>query len=135
MKLYTEKELVSFANYCLASDAVKNRKFDGQPIFVSHAAFSNWQSETIDYTKKPVAIQAIQYTGLNGDDILAFGGEFVQECETLNPTEKNPMGCFFTVDTGFGFIVGIVGDYLIKGVEGEYYTCKASIFEKTYNKN
>jgi hypothetical protein len=26
-----------------------------------------------------------------------------------------------------------VGDYIIQGVEGEFYPCKASIFEKTYN--
>jgi len=37
-----------------------------------------------------------------------------------------------TVPTLEGDMQGNVGDYLIKGIEGELYPCKPGIFEKTY---
>ena len=39
----------------------------------------------------------------------------------------------FRVETLEGNILGKSGDYLMKGIEGEYYPCKKEIFEKTYN--
>ncbi len=43
------------------------------------------------------------------------------------------MNCNFEVDTLEGVHKGKVGDYLLKGVEGELYPVKRAIFEKTYD--
>jgi hypothetical protein len=36
------------------------------------------------------------------------------------------------IPTYEGYVFASVGDYIIKGVEGEFYPCKPDIFEKTY---
>ena len=45
---------------------------------------------------------------------------------------KKITGCF-DVDTLEGKMHGCSGDYLVKGIEGELYIVKASIFEATYD--
>lgn len=85
------------------------------------------------FKKRPVVIDAIQYDGVNGDSIVEFGEGAITEGEFLRPTPKNPMGCFCYVKTKEGVIVGIVGDWFIKGVESEFYTCGKDIFKKTYD--
>ena len=84
------------------------------------------------FRKRPVVIEAIQYNGINGDDIVAFGEGAIYEGDVLRPTKINPMGCFCFVRTREGIIIGIVGDWFIKGVEGEFYPCGNEIFNKTY---
>ena len=39
----------------------------------------------------------------------------------------------FKVETLEGMMLGEAGDYLMKGIEGEYYPCKKEIFERTYD--
>lgn len=86
------------------------------------------------FRKKPVVIEAVQFQGFSGDngqvklserpnwltsqfgrDVLFFG-----ELNTL------------TIRTLEGDMKANVGDYIIKGVNGEFYPCKPDIFEKTY---
>jgi hypothetical protein len=40
----------------------------------------------------------------------------------------------FAVKTLEGIMTGKKGDYLIQGVEGEFYPCKETVFKKTYEK-
>lgn len=75
------------------------------------------------YRKKPVVIDAIQYDGVNLRDISEFMG--VKYC-TLDRSNRLVIG------TLEGDMRASVGDYVIRGVEGEYYPCKPDIFEKTY---
>lgn len=76
------------------------------------------------YMKKPIAIEVVQWTGDNFDEIEHFsnGNVFNQDgqlyCKTLEGTMK---------------AANMVGDYLIKGVKGEFYFCEKSIFEQTYD--
>ena len=58
----------------------------------------------------------------------------------LRPVMKKPivvhavqMEVPFTVETDEGVMLGKSGDYLMKGVEGEYYPCRKKVFEKTYD--
>lgn len=78
------------------------------------------------YRKKPVAIEAVKYTGKNNvNDILNFIGErklAYLDGETLN------------IETLEGVMKADVGDYIIKGIKGEFYPCKPDIFEATYEK-
>lgn len=78
------------------------------------------------YRKKPIVIEAMKYTGKNNvDDILNFIGErrlAYLAGETLN------------IETLEGVMKANVGDYIIKGIKGEFYPCKPDIFEDTYEK-
>jgi hypothetical protein len=78
------------------------------------------------YTKKPVEIEAVIWTGENLVEILNF-------CSQCFSYEKNntPM---LTISTLEGNMSASIGDYIIKGVKGEFYACKPDIFLLTYDK-
>lgn len=73
------------------------------------------------YAKKPVVIEAVQWTGENGKEIELFAKEAGVFTE----------GTLF-LETLEGMMKASVGDYIIKGVKGEVYACKPDIFEMTY---
>jgi hypothetical protein len=74
------------------------------------------------FRNKPVVIEAVQWTGENGSALRAFilGAGFVED------------GGEVEINTLEGKMVGNVGDWIIKGVKGEFYPCKPDIFEATY---
>jgi hypothetical protein len=81
------------------------------------------------YRKKPVIIEAIQFED-NSDRIIEIhefmGGDTIR----VNYEDKdNP---YLKIETLEGIMKASVGDYIIKGVNGEFYPCKPDIFEKTY---
>lgn len=73
------------------------------------------------YRKKPVVIEAVRWFGGNTQEILAFCGG--------DASEKDGALC---IDTLEGTFRASVGDYIIKGVNGEFYPCKPDIFASTY---
>ena len=75
------------------------------------------------YVKKPIVIEAVQYNGNNVQEILNFCGGTVV-VGMLNE---------ITIKTLEGPLHVSEGDFIIKGVEGEFYPCKPDIFEKTYD--
>ena len=81
-------------------------------------------SKPILFIKKPIVIEAIQFTGLNFDEIEEFvGGDY----------GKNAKG-ESVIATLEGAMKISVNDFIIKGVNGEFYPCKPGIFKKTYDK-
>lgn len=76
------------------------------------------------YRKKPVVVEAVQWTGENLHEILCFIG-----CTNASVTYP---GAFLAFDTLEGNIIANSGDYIIKGVNDEFYPCKPDIFKKTY---
>jgi hypothetical protein len=76
------------------------------------------------YRKKPVVIQAVQWTGENNTEILHF-------CSTCYITSSGKSKDLI-VSTLEGDMSASVGDYIIKGVKGEFYPCKKDIFDLTY---
>jgi hypothetical protein len=80
------------------------------------------------YTKKPVTIDAVQWTGKNKEEILKFctKGYLQYSNEKLEAELK--------IQTLEGLMTATVGDYIIKGIIGEFYPCRESIFLETYNK-
>jgi len=76
------------------------------------------------YRKKPVEIEALQWTYYNGADMLSFLGESFHRWVDHEHIEINTLE---------GIITATVGDFLIKGVQGEFYPCKPDIFEQTYD--
>jgi hypothetical protein len=88
------------------------------------------------YRKKPVEIEAIQLLANNFDQVETFIGlqpythrHYTNEQRFLARTD--PEGLH--VKTLEGLMLARVGDYVIKGVNGEFYPCKPDIFEKTYD--
>ena len=75
-------------------------------------------------TKKPVTIEAIQWTGENLLDVCIF-----TDVEFLEDT----LDSVLTIETLEGDMRAELGDYIIKGVQGEFYPCKPEIFNATYN--
>ena len=79
------------------------------------------------YKKKPVVIDAIQFTGDNDADIIEFLADdrpnvmwSGDEKSILIPTLEGVMKCG-------------LGNWIIRGVNGELYPCSDDIFRKTYD--
>lgn len=84
------------------------------------------------YTKKPVTIEAIQWTGENTDKVLDFITEVpLSETDKIIKTAIVDNYDLY-IKTLEGMMKADMGDYIIKGVEGEFYPCKPNIFNKTY---
>lgn len=81
------------------------------------------------YRKKPVVIEAIQFVD-NAECIMAIHEFMGQETTRVNYEDKdNP---YIKIETLEGTMKASVGDYIIKGVNGEFYPCKPDIFKATY---
>ena len=79
------------------------------------------------FVKKPVVIEAIQYDGANITEIESFVGAklptvwlSVEDTQLVIPTLEGDMKAS-------------KGDYIIKGIKGEFYPCKPDIFKQSYN--
>lgn len=76
------------------------------------------------YRKKPVVIDAIQFDGTDKsvDWLLSelIAGNISRNCGHVY------------IKTLEGIMTANIGDYIIKGVQGEFYPCKPDIFEQTY---
>lgn len=83
------------------------------------------------YRKKPVVIEAIQF--LDDADRIIEIQEFMQ-IDPLRVSYKDKDNPYIPIETLEGTMKASVGDYIIKGVDGEFYPCKPDIFEKTYEK-
>lgn len=82
------------------------------------------------YRKKPVTIDAVQFDGLNPTEIKDFVGE---NCEVeIYDNDVTPPVARIVIHTLEGDMEVSKGDYVIKGVKGEFYPCKSDIFEQTY---
>lgn len=82
------------------------------------------------YRKKPVVIEAVRWTGENGSEIEAFCGANVL-FGTIYEPEPVCAACICTLE---GKMYAHPGDYIIKGVNGEFYPCKPDVFAKTYER-
>ncbi len=75
------------------------------------------------YRKKPIVIEAVQWNGNNMDELNTFN-----ECSDAFGFYANKI----TIETLEGVMTASIGDWIIKGVKGEFYPCKPDIFEATY---
>ncbi len=84
------------------------------------------------FRKKPVVIEAVCYTGRNGFTIQQWSNFEIVESPVLEPSSDNPTGDYLQIKTLEGVMIANLGDWLIKGVKGEFYPCKPDIFAATY---
>lgn len=78
------------------------------------------------YRKKPVVIEATQFDGSqeSSNDVLAWIG--------VNGGNATRKGGVLLIPTLEGEMSASAGDWVIRGVNGEFYPCKPDIFAKTY---
>jgi hypothetical protein len=84
------------------------------------------------YRKKPVVIEAVQFDGssISADMISSWSDKKVWS----NTTGFGEFLGSLSINTLEGVMTASKGDYIIKGIKGEYYPCKPDIFEATYEK-
>lgn len=83
------------------------------------------ETEVNVYRKVPIKIRAIKWDGTNFGKVALFCNKIVQA-----GTNKDTL----LIDTPERAIVASIGDYIIQGVNGEYYPCKPDIFKRTYER-
>lgn len=76
------------------------------------------------FVKKPVKVQAVQWTGDNYEELIDLVGHAVfpysfDDGEVIIRTLE-------------GVHHARKGDYIIRGINGEFYPCKPDIFKQTY---
>ena len=90
------------------------------------------------YRKKPVVIDAVQWTGTNHREMFDFLTDYQCTDQYMSEEGKNfyidhwkvPGG--LVIKTLEGEHLANIGDYIIRGVCGEFYPCKPDIFRETY---
>lgn len=82
------------------------------------------------YRKKPIVIEAVRWTGDNWNAVIYFCGKAVRGDQETLVQDGTRMPVF--IKTLEGEMRAELGDWIIKGVNGEFYPCKPDIFEKTY---
>ncbi len=83
------------------------------------------------FRKKPVVVEAVQFIGWNTNhqEVTAFVGADATWSQVAGA--KDPV---LFIDTLEGKMMASPGDWIIKGVAGEFYPCKPEIFDKTYER-
>jgi hypothetical protein len=85
------------------------------------------------FRKKPVVIEAVRWTGDNLREVIDFtrlhpsANKWTWE-EYEAVVRKDGLKIF----TMEGRLMAAIGDWIIRGVKGEFYPCKPDIFEATY---
>jgi hypothetical protein len=84
------------------------------------------------YRKKPVVVEAIQWDGTTANQIFKFVGDSLLVTECGAPCKTNFDRYKFKIRTLEGDMEVSQFDYIIKGVNGEFYPCKNDVFLKSY---
>jgi hypothetical protein len=92
------------------------------------------------YKKKPVVIDAVQWTGENHREVFDFLTENAFDKESMQVSGEHFYIDHYKVQGGLiiktleGEHLASIGDFIIRGIKGEYYPCDPEIFEQTYEK-
>ncbi|MED4787509.1 hypothetical protein P9429_11500 [Bacillus atrophaeus] len=86
------------------------------------------------YRKKTVEIEALKWGGVSQDSLdnlrEFIGDEAYKERCLIYPTSDERL----KIKTPSSEVVAQAGDYIVRGIEDEYYLCRTDIFEKTYER-
>ncbi|KOG31365.1 hypothetical protein [Streptomyces resistomycificus] len=98
------------------------------------------------FRKRPVEIDAVQLRPATWSDVIEFVGDFPDGMRGVYLDENNEPQDYFTADgpdgraarigllipTLEGTMLALEDDWIIRGVRGELYSCRADIFRETY---
>jgi hypothetical protein len=80
------------------------------------------------FRKKPVVIEAVHFLGNESlAEIINFMENNLPNVEAFNGNIER-----LTIETLEGNMTALIGDWIIKGISGEFYPCKNEIFLATY---
>lgn len=81
------------------------------------------------FRKRPVEVEAVRFTGepTNCIDVLQFMGDGPHRVVDVRGV------VMLDIETLEGVMTASVGDWIIRGVAGEYYPCKPDVFARTYD--
>ena len=80
------------------------------------------------YRKKPVVVEAVQF--VDTEESITKLSELGLDPVRIDYADlDNPI---LKIETLEGMMIATEGDYIIKGVQGEFYPCKPDIFAETY---
>lgn len=90
------------------------------------------------YRKKPVEIEALLFGAPEDAEFIArwahMDGTGMGLVTAMPVGDHDEPGTYLAIDTLEGTMYASLGDYVIRGVKGEFYPCKPDIFELTYDK-
>lgn len=100
----------------------------------------HWRQEMSKYKKKSVVIEAEQLTWKNWSRVCDFLGDIINEDNPARNSNDNSSRCGedgppwieLNIPTLAGDHIAKHGDWIIKGIKGEFYPCKPDIFEAAY---
>jgi hypothetical protein len=87
------------------------------------------------YRKKPVMIEAVQYKNAESlqelnDWVKSHNDAWEDKFSTFSVSDRLQL----VINTLEGPMNASEGDFIIRGLKGEYYACKPDIFKMTYEK-
>jgi len=82
------------------------------------------------FRKKPIVIEAMKYYSGEEDKIIYWAHSELHP--STNSIITKDYGPTLKIRTLEGYINASPGDWIIKGIQNEFYPCKPDIFEKTY---
>lgn len=83
------------------------------------------------FRKKPVVIEAVQWTGDNFHEVGTWCPEAFGPISRMNASDELGSCNRVKIHTLEGDMFADPGDWLIKGIKGEFYPCKPDIFDAT----
>lgn len=90
-------------------------------------------NEPQTFRKKPVEIQAMQWTGDNAAAMHKWMPQDFNEGGSLGPLTANEYTASIWVEANSGWLRIVTGEWVIKDSKG-FYPCKADVFEQTYER-
>lgn len=79
------------------------------------------------FVKRPVVVKAVQLSARNSIEVARWCSARV-----IQPGNEGVSFATLEIDTLEGKMEATSGDWIIRGIEGEFYPCKPYIFKKTY---
>ena len=86
------------------------------------------------YRKKPVVIEAMQFKNVStGIEIQLWAERSSHKVSLQYAEDTDPLANIrMLIETLEGLMIAQPGDWIIRGIKGEFYPCKPDIFEATY---
>ena len=100
------------------------------------AVLQDREGGMMKFRKKPVMVEAIQFSGTNFKEIIEFSNGKAVKKEVVGSSangEGYPQHyeSFYIITPEGGMLIRL-NDWVIRGVKGEFYPCKPDVFGATY---
>lgn len=86
------------------------------------------------YRKKPVVVEAAFIKPGNIEKVAEWCGAVLVRNELDHGNIEAEDEVYLLIETLEGNMRASIGDFVIRGVQGEFYPCKPDIFEQTYER-